>query len=81
MTRQDNVTVSVLSLIPGRRHHDRQLLCRAENPSLPMATMEDMITLNVACEYLRRLGFRRRFGVTGQASLSCYIFFFLPVYF
>ncbi|XP_047484179.1 nephrin-like [Penaeus chinensis] len=55
VTRQDNVTVSVLSLIPGRRHHDRQLLCRAENPSLPMATMEDMITLNVAYRPVTRL--------------------------
>ncbi|XP_042870545.1 nephrin-like [Penaeus japonicus] len=55
VTRQDNLTVSVLSLIPGRRHHGRQLLCRAENPSLPLATMEDMISLNVAYRPVARL--------------------------
>ncbi|XP_071528017.1 neural cell adhesion molecule 2-like isoform X2 [Panulirus ornatus] len=48
VTRQDNETVSVLSLLPARHHHGQQLLCRAENPSLPLATLEDILTLNVA---------------------------------
>nr|XP_045600488.1 hemicentin-1-like [Procambarus clarkii] len=48
VTRQDRETISVLSLVPTRHHHGRQLLCRAENPSLPLATIEDIFTLNVA---------------------------------
>ncbi|KAK8724401.1 hypothetical protein OTU49_011051, partial [Cherax quadricarinatus] len=40
--------VSVLSILPTRHHHGRQLLCRAENPSLPLATIEEIFTLNVA---------------------------------
>nr|XP_053653845.1 B-cell receptor CD22-like [Cherax quadricarinatus] len=48
VTRQDKETVSVLSVLPTRHHHGRQLLCRAENPSLPLATIEEIFTLNVA---------------------------------
>ncbi|XP_045111942.1 nephrin-like isoform X2 [Portunus trituberculatus] len=48
VTRQDTETVSVLSLVPARQHHGLQLLCRAENPSLPLAALEQIFVLNVA---------------------------------
>ncbi|XP_069191365.1 nephrin isoform X2 [Procambarus clarkii] len=44
----ENMTVSVLLLEVTRRHHGRQLVCRAQHPTLPLATLEDIFTLDVS---------------------------------
>ncbi|XP_066987394.1 synaptogenesis protein syg-2-like [Macrobrachium rosenbergii] len=48
VTTRGSETVSILHLQPGRHHHMRQLLCRAENPILPLETLEDIV-LKMAC--------------------------------
>ncbi|XP_071528019.1 nephrin-like [Panulirus ornatus] len=44
----ENMTVSVLLLQLTRDHHGRQLVCRAKHPTLPLATLEDIFTLDVS---------------------------------
>ncbi|XP_042239219.1 cell adhesion molecule 4-like [Homarus americanus] len=44
----DNITVSVLLLDVTREHHGRQLVCRAQHPTLSDATLEDIYTLDVS---------------------------------
>ncbi|XP_037799308.1 nephrin-like [Penaeus monodon] len=44
----DNMTVSVLLLQVTREHHRKQLVCRAQHPTLPLDTLEDIFTLNVS---------------------------------
>ncbi|XP_069959342.1 nephrin-like [Cherax quadricarinatus] len=44
----ENMTVSVLLLQVARDHHGRQLVCRAQHPTLPLATLEDIFTLDVS---------------------------------
>ena len=45
-----NLTVSVLTLYPVRHDHGTQVSCRGENPLLDDATLEDIVTLEVACK-------------------------------
>ena len=47
----ENITTSVLLLHVKKKDHGSKLVCRAENPLLSTATLEDIFTLNVACEY------------------------------
>ncbi|XP_069969605.1 nephrin-like [Penaeus vannamei] len=42
------MTVSVLLLQVTREHHKKQLVCRAQHPTLPLDTLEDIFTLNVS---------------------------------
>ncbi|MPD00865.1 hypothetical protein E2C01_096370 [Portunus trituberculatus] len=51
MEMTGNVTVSMLRLQVERRHHRSQLVCRAQHPTLPRETKEDIFVLDVSCEY------------------------------
>ena len=51
-----NVTTSILKLKINRADHGTKLTCRAENPLLPKAILEDIFTFNVACKALLTKG-------------------------
>ncbi|CAL4086720.1 unnamed protein product [Meganyctiphanes norvegica] len=44
----NHVTISRLTITPSRTLHSRQIVCRAENPLLSQATLEDIYTLEVS---------------------------------
>ncbi|XP_068245095.1 nephrin-like [Palaemon carinicauda] len=43
----ENMTISSLLLKIGRQHHAKQMVCRAEHPTLPLSTLEDIFTMDV----------------------------------
>ncbi|XP_066958708.1 nephrin-like [Macrobrachium rosenbergii] len=43
----ENMTVSSLLLKISRHHHAKQMVCRAEHPTLPLSTIEDIFTMDV----------------------------------
>lgn len=47
-----NVTTSIISLTPGAEDSGLTLLCKASNPHLPSATLEDSWHLQVECNNL-----------------------------
>lgn len=47
----NNATVSTLNLVPMAEDHEKYLVCRAENPRVPNAVIEDRWFLNVQCKY------------------------------
>ncbi|XP_045111963.1 hemicentin-1-like isoform X1 [Portunus trituberculatus] len=55
MEMTGNVTVSMLRLQVERRHHRSQLVCRAQHPTLPRETKEDIFVLDVSYKPLVNL--------------------------
>ena len=46
-----NVTLSILNYVPTVRDAGKYMACRAENPELPDATLEDGWKLEIHCEW------------------------------
>ncbi|XP_052756546.1 hemicentin-1-like [Galleria mellonella] len=44
---ESNATISLLTLVPEAEDHERTLVCRAENPRVPDAVLQDEWKLNV----------------------------------
>jgi hypothetical protein len=50
-SEEGNLSVSVLSFVPGIDDDGKYLTCRAENPEINDSALEDRWRLNVHCEY------------------------------
>lgn len=48
--QKGNSTISALKLHISESDHGSKVTCRAENPLLPKATLEEIYALDVACE-------------------------------
>ena len=46
-----NVTLSILNYVPTIRDAGKYMACRAENPELPDATLEDGWKLEIYCKF------------------------------
>ena len=53
-----NVTLSTLNYVPSVRDAGKFMSCRAENPELPDATLEDGWKLEIYCKLLLIFVFR-----------------------
>ena len=52
-----NVSLSILNYVPTVRDAGKYMACRAENPELPDATLEDGWKLEIHCESIFSLFF------------------------
>ena len=51
MSSDGNISLSTLSFVPTRAHHNSVLACRAKNELVKHGTKETFVKLNVFCKY------------------------------